>query len=227
MPDVSVMIMAFNEVANLPTVAREIHGALAGLGRPFELVIIDDGSRDGTGAAADELAGELAGVRVIHHEANQGLGGVYRTGFREARGTYLTFFPADGQFPATIIAQFLPLMETHDLVLGYLPQRASSWLAKALSWIERLLYRLIFGPLPTFQGIMMVRRSLLDTVTLRSSGRGWAVLMELIIRLSRAKRPLISVPTGFRPRLSGHSKVNNLRTIWSNFKQMLTLRQYL
>ena len=80
------------------------------------------GLQDGTGALADRLAKDVAGVRAVHHVPNQGLGGVYRTGFKEARQDFLTFFPADGQFAPEILARFVPLMADHDLVLGYLPE---------------------------------------------------------------------------------------------------------
>lgn len=225
-PVLSVIIMAYNEVASLEAVAREIDGVVACVAPGAEIVIVDDGSTDGTEAIADRLAASMPRVRVIHHRPNQGLGGVYRTGFREARGDYVTFFPADGQFPATIIELFLPRMADHDMVLGYLPDRRSSIVARTLSLGERVLYTALFGPMPRFQGILMFRRAMLGSITLRSTGRGWAVLMELILRAKRARYRLTSVPTTLRPRMSGESKVNNLRTIWSNTRQMVELRRY-
>jgi glycosyltransferase involved in cell wall biosynthesis len=221
---ISVTIMAYSEVASLEGVVREILGALASLGRPYEVLIVDDGSTDGTGALADRLAGALPGVRVIHHATNQGLGGVYRTGFSESRQELLTFFPADGQFRAAIIGQFLPLIDESDFVLGYLPPQRRAPVARLLSWTERSLYRLLFGVLPRFQGILMFRRTTLERISLTSAGRGWAVLMELLIRASRAGYRMRSVPIDVRPRASGASKVQNLRTIASSLVQLLELR---
>lgn len=221
---VTVVIMAFDEVEGLPRVAREIRDALVRTGRPWEIVVVDDGSRDGTSAAADRLAEEIPGLRVVHHEINQGLGGVYRTGFREARQDFLTFFPADGQFSPEILERFAPLMEGRDLVLGYLPGGRKGLVGVALSLVERLMYRALFGPLPRFQGIFMIRRAALQRLTLVSSGRGWAVVMEMIVRAVRAGFRIHNEPTSLRPRTSGASKVQNLRTIWSNFRQMVELR---
>ena len=224
---VTIVVFAYNEKENLAAVTEEIWNQLGGLNLAFELLIIDDGSLDDTLHIADSLARDLPGVRVVHHRENLGLGGVYRTGFKEAQGRFVSFFPADGQFPATIIAQFLPLMDDADLVLGYLPNRDSNLLAKGLSLGERLLYRALFGSFPRFQGILMFRRSLLDGMTLTSEGRGWAVLMEFIIRVSKGGYRVSSVPTTMRPRLSGKSKVNNIRTIASNLMQVLALRKSL
>jgi hypothetical protein len=117
------------------------------------------------------------------------------------------------------------MMDECDFVLGHLPARSRAPLAQALSWAERALYRTLFGPLPRFQGILMFRRSVLERVSLTSTGRGWAVLMELIIRAKRAGYRMRSVPIDLRPRASGASKVQNLRTIGSNLLQILALRR--
>src|SRR5215831_10440940 len=227
MPDLSVVVLAYNEAANLRPAALELLGELRASGKSFELILVDDGSTDGTGPIADELAAEEGGVRAVHHGTNLGLGGGYRTGLREATGDFITFFPADGQFPATIVGQFLPLAATHDLVLGYLPERASSLVARGLSYAERLLYRALFGGLPRFQGIFMVRRRVVAELPLVSDGRGWAIVMELILRAARGPYAVVSVPTPCRARLSGESKVQNLRTIAANLRQLIVLRRQL
>ena len=215
--------MAYNEAENLDPVVREIHGQLASLPGAHELLIIDDGSGDGTGAAAETLAAELPRVRVVHHPSNRGLGGVYRTGFEHASGDFLSFFPADGQFPASILATFLPLMADHDLVLGYLPRRDDGLVARGLSVAERILYRALYGRMPRFQGVFMVRRSVLAQVPLLTQGRGWGVVMEMVLRIQRAGHRVQSVPTEFRPRRAGQSKVTNLRSVRANLEQALGL----
>lgn len=224
---ISIVVMAFNEAKSLGTVVAEIDTVLAELNRPYEVIIVDDGSSDGTREISAQLAKENSSVRVIRHETNKGLGEVYRTGFMHAKGDFITFFPADGQFPINIIEQFLPLMNNTDMVLGYLPERDSSLLAKCLSGLERALFGMLFGRLPRFQGVMMFKRALLNELKLKSSGRGWTVLMELIIRARKDGYKITSVPTEFRPRLTGRSKVNNLPTIWANLRQVIVLRRHL
>jgi dolichol-phosphate mannosyltransferase len=221
-PQLSVVVLAYNEEKNLRPAVAELLGELTRLGRSWELVIVDDGSSDRTGELADAIAREESGVRVLHHGVNLGLGGGYRTGFREARGEWLTFFPADAQFPAAIIGKFVGASRDADMVLGYLPARPDL-VGKALSFAERVLYKVLFRRLPRFQGIMLFRRRLLDEIPLSSEGRGWAVVMELIIRASRGPYRLVSMPTEVRPRLSGESKVNNLRSIVANLRQLWQL----
>jgi glycosyltransferase involved in cell wall biosynthesis len=226
-PQLTAVLMAYNEVGSLDAVAREIHDALDRQGCPYELLIVDDGSTDGSGTLADRLGQELAGTRVVHHQHNRGLGAVYRTGFAEARGDLVTFFPADGQFPAGIIGQYLAAIDGADMILGTLPERRDALVARALSLAERLLLRGLFGHFPRFQGIVMFRRALLDGMVLASRGRGWTVLMELILRAERQGARIKNLPITLRPRASGRSKVNNLRNIVSNLQQVLALRLHL
>lgn len=223
---VTVSVMTYNEAPSLSAVVEEVRGVLTSLGLPFEIIVIDDGSTDGSGEIADNLAREHPEVRVIHHPVNLGLGAVYREGFTCGRFEYATLFPADGQFDASIIPRFVDRMASADMVLGYIPDygKNRSVLARFLSWAERLLVHLLFGRFPNFQGIMMFRRSLVDTVQLVSRGRGWIIQMELILRFLRKGYRVVNEPTGLRPRASGRSKVNNLKSICSNLKQLIELR---
>lgn len=228
-PGLTVAIMTYNEAASLEPVVREIHGVLREMGSPYEIVIIDDGSTDGSGPIADRLAAEIAGVRVLRHPTNLGLGAVYRHGYTCGTMELVTLFPADGQFDARIIPQFVRLFDRADMVLGYIPEYRKSrpLAARFFSWGERLLYKLLFGRFPEFQGIMMFRRALLEGLPLTSTGRGWMVQMELILRFMRKGCRIVSEPTGIRPRASGRSKVNNLRAILSNLGQVFALRWHL
>jgi len=220
-----VVVMAFNEAESLAEVTSEIRDSLERLGRPWEMVIVNDGSADATGSIADGLASESSAVRAVHHPVNQGLGAVYRTGFAEVTSEFVTFLPADGQIPASSIAPFVAAMDAGaDMVLGTIPDRPVPLYVRMLSSGERLLYRLLFGSFPAFQGMLMFRRSLLDAVELTSTGRGWTVIMELIVRTARRGASLAHVETGLDARRSGESKVTNLRTILSNFRQVLQLR---
>ena len=224
---ITVVVMTFNEAATLGATVEELHEALVLLRRPFEILIVDDGSRDDSPREARAIAGRLFEVRVVTHDGNLGLGSVYRTGFREARLDLVTFFPADGQFPASIVGQFARAIEGHDAVFGTLDNPVSL-VGSVLNHAERLFYLALFGGFPRFQGIVMFRRKILDEVALRApGGRGWAVLMELILRISRGPYRYTNAVTTLRARRSGHSKVRNLRTIWVNLRQAVDLRRLL
>ncbi|MEW6279260.1 MAG: glycosyltransferase family 2 protein [Candidatus Eremiobacterota bacterium] len=220
----TLVVMAFNEEGALAATVEELLGVLRRQGEPFDVLVIDDGSTDGTPAIADELVRAHPEVRALHHGANQGLGGVYRTGFREAGGDWLTFIPADGQLPPDAVVEFMRAREGYDLVLGYHLERLDGLWARFLSWAERLLYRLLFGYVPKFQGIFMIRTSLLRQIQLRSTGRGWSIVMELVLRVVRKGHRWVNVATGCRVRRFGRSKVRNLPTILANLRELLRLR---
>jgi len=225
--DLSVVVMAFNEESSLEYVVQDINNILDEIACRSELIIIDDGSSDDTGQISDNLAQKNNRISVIHHGENKGLGEVYRTGFNIAQGELITFFPADGQFSGSIIKSFLQYLIEADMVLGYLVNQNRSLLSVALSKAERLLYYLLFGPIPKFQGILMFRRKLLEEFKLKSTGRGWAILLELIIRTQRSGHRIMSLPIEVRPRMSGRSKVNNLKTVYANIRQALILSKLL
>lgn len=224
-PDMSlsVIVMAYNEAATLESVVDEICREAQKATDIFEVIIMDDGSTDGTGALADRLAQANPNVRVVHFEQNRGIGEVLRIGYQSARNDLVTIFPADGQCPAESITPFVQAMANHDLVLAYIPKRHNPAISIILSKIERLLFFMLFGPMPRFQGIYMFRKSILDQIHLKSMGRGWIIQMELIIRAKRAGYRIASLPTECRPRVSGKSKATNLRSVIANLKQVLIL----
>ena len=221
---ISVVVMAYNEVGTAVNFVDEVRAELNSLGVSWELLAVDDCSTDGTREALLRAADRIAEMRVVSHASNLGLGAVYRTGLREAAGAFITFFPADAQFPASNLSVLWKAAADQDAVFGYLEDRRDGWAAVALSSIERMLYRIIVGPLPRFQGVLMVRRGILSDFSLVSSGRGWGILMELAARLHQGSYRSQSVLTTIVPRRSGESKVRNLRTIMANMRDLLLLR---
>lgn len=207
----TVAVMAFNEAPSLAETVAEILSVIP----DADVLVIDDGSTDESPAACTTLP-----ARVIRFPVNRGLGEVYRTGFAEARGEFLSFWPADGQFPASILADFIPRMAENDLVLGVVP-------SSGLSFAERCLYRVLFGPMPRFQGVMMIRVSKLRELSLISVGRSWTIVMELLIRARDSNWRIESRPTPFRPRKHGRSKSRGLPTILSHLTAIVALRRQL
>ncbi len=225
-PLLTVAVMLFNEADNLEHSIQDILAVSLPVGWHLEILIIDDGSTDGSDAIAERLAAVHPNIRIVRHSLNQGLGQVYRTGFESARGDWLTFLPADGQIPMSEVLLLLQARESHqvDLVLGTLPGGRESFTGHLLSTIERMMFRTLFGRTPPFQGIFLIRTEILRHLPLHSQGRGWAIVLEMIIRADRTGCRWCNQPTTLLPRRSGRSKVNNLRTVMLSFVQLLRLR---
>ena len=95
MPRVTLFIPVHDERDSLLPTAHKALQVLSGVGADFELLIVDDGSRDGSAALADELAGADPRVRVLHHERNRGYGHALRSGFQAARGELVAYTDCD------------------------------------------------------------------------------------------------------------------------------------
>lgn len=119
-PTLSVVLPAFNEQGNIERAVRSSAGAIAPLVDDYELVVIDDGSRDETAAILKRLGEELGPrLNVVTHATNLGYGIALRAGFDVARGRYIFYTDADNQFDLRELERFLPALEGVDAILGY------------------------------------------------------------------------------------------------------------
>ncbi len=111
---VSVLIPAYNEEAAIPPVLQGIIATLEPLGLRYEILVIDDGSTDGTVAAC----GAFPGVQVLRHKTNRGTGAARTTGVKAARGEILVMTDADGTYPTDVIPAMIAEMQEYDMVIG-------------------------------------------------------------------------------------------------------------
>src|SRR5262245_35302970 len=141
---ISVAVPVYNEEQNLEYVIRDLRRHLEG--HDYELIIVNDGSKDGTGALADRLAAEdPARTRVIHHPTNLGGGAATRTGLMAGTKDWVTMIPGDGQFKADDMPQFFEALEGVDFVLSRRRNRTSSPVRALNSWIYRKVVRVPLG----------------------------------------------------------------------------------
>jgi glycosyltransferase involved in cell wall biosynthesis len=111
----------------------------------YEIIIVDDGSPDNTGAVADELAARHERVRVIHHERNLGYGAALRSGFAAARKEYVFYTDGDNQFDMDELKKFVALLPFTDIVSGFRVDKQYSTYRKFTSFVYNLILRVLFG----------------------------------------------------------------------------------
>ena len=221
----TLVVPAYNEAANVAPVVDEI---LKALGRnpwvgSYELLLVDDGSRDGTGAVMDRLASQHPAVLVAHHETNRGFGAALRTGFARSRGEAVGFVTADGEVGIDQVLGFLRDLGDNDLVLSR-RERTVSVDRKVLTWGFDLMVRLILGFwIDKTVGIYLVRGDVVRSMTLFSD-TGLANLEVILNCRARGCRIVTTGVMHARPRLSGDSKVTNLPTIVRTLREMMKLR---
>lgn len=141
---VTLALLAYNEEAVIEEVARE---AAAELGKAFragewELLVINDGSRDRTGEILERLSAEVEGVRVYHHNPNRGYIEATLSALREGRGRYICIFDGDGQHTAADVPRFVEKLESGcDVVFGWKKERHDPAMRLVLSRGLRLAAR--------------------------------------------------------------------------------------
>ena len=112
-PEISIIMPAKNEAEGIGPVVAKVREVLDGLGRPYEIIVVDDGSSDQTAEKAHE-----AGAVVLCHPYNIGNGAAVKTGIRYARGSVLVMLDADGQHPPEQIPRLLEMVEKYHMVVG-------------------------------------------------------------------------------------------------------------
>lgn len=140
----SVFFPAYNEEGNIENTVRKALRVLPSVAKKYEVIIVDDGSKDRTGKIADRLAKEIKEVKTVHHKLNRGYGGALKTGFKTAQYNWVAFTDSDGQFDFAEIKKFLPLTDSYDLILGYRMVRADNLTRKVFTFGWSFLARLLF-----------------------------------------------------------------------------------
>ncbi len=141
----SVVLPAHNEEVAIAETVHSVVETLRQWKLGFEVIVVDDGSRDRTGEILDELAAEDARVRVIHHEVNQGYGAALVSGLETVTKDLAFFMDSDGQFDIQDLERFFPLIGMYDAVIGYRIKRQDTWMRKLNAWGWKLLVTQIFG----------------------------------------------------------------------------------
>jgi glycosyltransferase involved in cell wall biosynthesis len=200
-PEVSVLVPAKDEAENLPEFVRLAREALLPLPYACELVIVNDGSQDGTGRVLEDLAAKHPFVRVVSHRTQRGIADALRTGADAARGRVLVFYPADLQYaPADIPTLVAPILEDGaDVVTG---AKQGHYEKRFTSGVYNLLCRWLFGVRVTdLNSVKAYRREVVDALPTRPDWHRFMVVLAAAQGFRLAERP---VP--LHPRRAGKSK---------------------
>jgi glycosyltransferase involved in cell wall biosynthesis len=208
-PLVSVIIPAYNEAGNLEKLLDRIRDGLAEVGLSGETVLVDDGSADGTWERVLELQPRHPDLRPFRHRRNFGLSEALNTGFRNIRGDYVIFLPADLQSdPGEDIPKMMrELRADADVVVGWRIGRREGKLFVSL--VYNFLSRRLFGiEAHDLNWIKGFRREVIETVRLRSDWHRYVV----VLAAGRGFR-VKEIRTNYYPRHSGRSKFGRKRIL--------------
>jgi dolichol-phosphate mannosyltransferase len=228
LPGAWLILPTYNEAENVEAIVRAALAQLATTGLEHTVLVVDDGSPDGTGQIADRLAAEREEVRVLHRAAKLGLGRAYLAGFEVALAggaDLILEMDADFSHDPADLPRLVAAAGAADLVLGsrYVPGGGvENWgamrraLSRGGSWYARMLLGVPVRDLTG--GFKCFTRRVLETIDLngvRADGYGFQI--ELTYLAIQAGFTVAEVPILFRERREGHSKMNAriaLEAVW-------------
>jgi glycosyltransferase involved in cell wall biosynthesis len=221
-PLLTVLMPAWNEeenlVANVPLLMRKLDE----LAVEYELLIVDDGSQDGTPRLADEFAAQMSRVRVVHHAQNQGIGRALYTGFGHARGRLTIFVPADLALELDEIDKYLCAADESSVVVGLRSdRRGTSFARRLVSWANIALVRLLFWmPVHQFQYICLWPTRLLHEISIDYPDSAF-LQAEVLIKARDLGYRLAEVEIAYLPRTRGQASGARTRLVFRSALDML------
>ena len=215
---ISIFFPAFNDEQTIGELVRNALAILPTCTDDYEVLIINDGSADGTAAVLEELSRTDAHVRPIHHEANRGYGGALQSGFEHASKEFVFYTDGDGQYDVRELARLLPLMKPGvDVVNGYKSKRADSWhrvvIGKIYNRTARLLFQLPIRDVDC--DFRLIRREALQGIgKISTSG---AACLEMIRKLKANGAVFAEVEVSHYPRIHGRSQFFTVQSLMRTF----------
>ena len=225
--DISLFYPMHNEEGNIREAVATALEVLPGIANDYEVIVVDDGSKDGTGAIADELAGKDGHVRAVHHPVNRGYGGALKTGFRESRFELVFFADGDNQFDLREISKLLERIDGCDLVVGRRVDRKDPFHRKLNAHAWNLLVRILFGlrVKDIDCAFKLIKKRVLDSFVLEADGA--MISTELLVRAHEAGFVIEQVPVHHRERVAGEQSGANIKVIARAFKELFKLHRSL
>lgn len=223
----SVFFPAYNEEERLATTVKRALGVLPKVAKKWEVIIVNDGSKDGTREVADRLAQRNKGVRVIHHKVNRGYGGAFKSGLYGANYEWIAFTDSDGQFDFSEITNFIKKQEETgaDMIIGYYKKRQVSKTKIITSKMWEYLIHALFGlkVRDIDCGFKLFSKRIPETIKDLESERGAFISSELLVKARKKGFKIVEIPVTHYPRTSGAGTGRDLKVIISSFKDLFRL----
>ena len=219
----TVVMPALDEQANIEDSIRSVLAGFERHGIDGELVVVNDGSRDGTAKIAEKLKASDPRIRVIHHDAPRGVGAAFWEGAQIAAKEFVTMIPGDNENNPDEVLLYLYLARDVDIIVPFVANvEVRSKSRRLLSSLYRLIVNLSFGTnLNYTNGTVAYRSCLLKGIQL--SSKGFFYQTELLVRLIRAGYLFAEVPHFLQKRQTGRTKALTLKSFFFVVRSYLKL----
>lgn len=223
----SVFFPCYNEVGNIARVVAEAQRVLPQISDDYEIIIVNDGSNDGSKELVDDLASRHDDLRVIHHSTNKGYGSALRSGFEAAEKEYVFYTDGDCQFDLSELVGVVELMTTIeggcDIVSCYRSTRSEGGIRKlnAFCWSTLIDFMFNMPHKDIDCAFKLYKRSMFDEFELKSTGA--LIDTEILARATRKGYKIIQMPVKHYPRQYGKSTGANPLVIFRAFYELFRL----
>ena len=184
--ELSVFFPAYNEEKNIRNTVLKAKKVLNKIASNWEIIIVNDGSKDRTGEIAGKLSRQEGRVRVINHSPNRGYGAALKSGFYGSKYPWIAFTDSDGQFDFLEIAKFISTQKktNADLVIGYYLKRSVPFYRKINTFLWELVVFLLFGlkVRDIDCGFKLVSKRVIEKIPKLESERGAFISSEFLIK---------------------------------------------
>ena len=220
----SVVIPAYNEAGNILGTLENVTTALAALPLDAEILVVDDGSRDGTGGLVTANAARFPAVRLLVNERNLGFGATYRRGVAAATRGHIVMVHGDNAWGSETLGQFFARTGDADIIIGY---TRNMWRSRPIGRtlvskaFTAIVNRINGRRLQYYNGLQIHRADVLKALAIESTGYGFQA--EVLVKALRLTRTFIEVPMDLMEREHGESKafrLTNAVDVWKTLKRL-------
>ncbi len=222
-PSISLIFPAYNEEDNIEKAVAQARKVLSRIASSWEIIVVNDGSKDKTGDIINALSGSDNHVRPVHHPTNYGYGAAIKSGITSAKYDYVFFSDSDLQFDLNELPAFIKLIKDCDIVIGYRSKRQDPFNRKFNAWGWNMLIRIVLG-LKVHDidcAFKLFRREVFDLIKIDAAGA--MVSAELLVQAQRYGFSIKEQPVTHYPRLMGNPTGANLRVIIKAFRELFRL----
>lgn len=227
LPEVSCFFPAYNEEKRIEETVKKAKKVLLKTAKKWEIIIINDGSKDDTLKVSHKLAKSDKRIRVINHPKNRGYGAALKSGFYGAKYKWVVFTDADGQFDFSEFSEFIETQEKTkaDLVIGYYKSRQVSIVRKFNTFMWELVVFLMFGlkVRDIDCAFKLIKKEVIDTIPKLESERGAFISSEFLIKAKKSKFKIVEIPITHFARTEGAGTGANLDVIIQSFIDLFKL----
>lgn len=224
----SVFLPAFNEEDSIALTVEGVISVLKSLDIDWEVLVINDGSKDKTAQVVKGLEEKYPKVRLVNHEVNKGYGRALKTGFAQAKYPWVAFVDSDGQFDFAEVKKLIEKTDEADVILGYRLNRADPFRRRIFTWGWKMLAFVLLGlNVRDYScGFKLVKKMVIEDISPIESEEK-VTQIEMLIKAKKKGYKFAEVGVHHYARKAGVPTGANLAVVWRSFKDMIKLWQKL